>query len=309
MTYIKVSQYNNEIVDKYLNKAYTIKMLANEYGCNISTIGRLLKRNNITKRLNSKYSFNEDYFEVINDEHKAYWLGFMYADGYVSSTDNDILLRLKHDDGYILEELVKDLNSNIPIRYYIGDIVLPQNKIRKSTHYYACFNICNAKLKHDLIKHGCLERKSLVLKFPTTVPNKLLPHFIRGYMDGDGCITNAGKSKNGFQNYKVSFCGTKEMLESIKDLFGYNNKLYKRHKDNKNNYSLDIGGNVKVLDLLDTLYKDSTIHLKRKHDRYLEIKQTAPSISNDTGNNHVNCGNTLRALRANQSRKLRLWEE
>ena len=31
----------------------------------------------------SEYNYNEKYFEVIDNEHKAYWLGFLYADGYV----------------------------------------------------------------------------------------------------------------------------------------------------------------------------------------------------------------------------------
>ena len=33
-----------------------------------------------------KYSLNDDYFSVIDNEHKAYWLGFLYADGSLSKT-------------------------------------------------------------------------------------------------------------------------------------------------------------------------------------------------------------------------------
>ena len=31
----------------------------------------------------SEYNYNEKYFEEINTERKAYWLGFLYADGYI----------------------------------------------------------------------------------------------------------------------------------------------------------------------------------------------------------------------------------
>lgn len=40
----------------------------------------------------------------------------------------------------------------------------------------------------DLSKHGCVPNKSLILKFPTTLPNELVNDFIRGYFDGDGSV-------------------------------------------------------------------------------------------------------------------------
>lgn len=302
----KLKDHTNEIVDKYLNRGYTTKMLTEEYGVNKSSITRLLQQNGVQLR-NSRFAFNQDFFETIDTEQKAYWLGFFYADGYVSSTNNSVSLRIKSDDKYILHEFVKHLNGNIPVKVYTSTKPLPRSG-KLNTLTYAQVSIQNKKIKSDLIKHGCVPNKSLVLTFPSTVPHELIPHFIRGYMDGDGCITYCGTQKNGNKDYKVNFCGTFEFLNEIQNLFGYKTKLYKRYDDGTNNYSLDIAGNVKVLDFLNTLYKDATIYLKRKHDRYLELKQQVPSISDDAGNNLVNCGNTLRALRANQSRKLRLWE-
>ena len=32
----------------------------------------------------SKYVYNKDYFEKINTSEKAYWLGFLYADGCIT---------------------------------------------------------------------------------------------------------------------------------------------------------------------------------------------------------------------------------
>lgn len=31
-----------------------------------------------------KYTFNENIFSIIDNEEKAYWLGFLYADGYLT---------------------------------------------------------------------------------------------------------------------------------------------------------------------------------------------------------------------------------
>lgn len=52
-------------------------------------------------------------------------------------------------------------------------------------------------MANDLINLGCIPRKTLVLKFPneSTVPKQLIKHFIRGYMDGDGCISTYYKKR------------------------------------------------------------------------------------------------------------------
>jgi intein/homing endonuclease len=44
------------------------------------------------------------------------------------------------------------------------------------------------KLHDDLVKHGCVEKKSLILQFPKDLSQELISHFVRGYFDGDGCI-------------------------------------------------------------------------------------------------------------------------
>lgn len=269
----KLKLYQQEILNKFLSNDFTIKELAEEYDVNKSSIERFLHKNGIKTNRNSRFHFNQDYFENIDDEHKAYWLGFLYADGYVNSKVNTISLRLKKDDDYILERLAVDLSSNIPVRYYSHTHKLP-NSQKMHTLEYASLTICNAKMKEDLISQGCYENKTLILAFPFWIPQHLYVHFIRGYMDGDGCITYGSKQKCGNKDFKVNFCGTKEMLEGIQKVFGLTTKLSKRWKDNKNNYSLDISGNKQAYNFLTALYENSTIHLKRKYDRYIELKNT-----------------------------------
>ena len=45
-----------------------------------------------------KYNFNEDYFEKIDTEDKAYFLGFIVADGCISSKFNRISIIQKETD-------------------------------------------------------------------------------------------------------------------------------------------------------------------------------------------------------------------
>lgn len=63
---------------------------------------------------------------------------------------------------------------------------------------------------NDLISHGCVPNKSLILK-PPKIDNELINHFIRGYFDGDGCVSFNSKTKV----YAVCILGTKEILEYI----------------------------------------------------------------------------------------------
>ena len=211
---------------------------------------------------------NINYFEKIDIDHKAYWLGFLYADGYIlqgrkeQKNESDALgISLARNDIYLLEILKEDLKSENPIKFY-------QNS-RKSNYkdtWYGRLIIYSNKMTADLIDKGCLKNKTFKLKFPsdTQVPKHLLHHFIRGYFDGDGSLY---RQKNRCK-YGISFCGTKEMLEGIRNFLGKENvKLRQRWPErNNNNYYLALCGNKQIEKIMSILYKDATIFLKRKHE-------------------------------------------
>ena len=120
-----------------------------------------------------------NHFEKIDTEEKAYWLGFLYADGSVGSKENKIELGLAE----------KDLSQVEKFKQFIG----LDNKIsyRKNTKSYRS-SFRSQKCKQDLISQGCVPKKSLILTFPTEqqVSHSLICHFMRGYFDGDGWFTN-----------------------------------------------------------------------------------------------------------------------
>lgn len=79
----------------------------------------------------------------------------------------------------------------------------------------ARLTITNKKIAKDLIKCGCIPNKSLVLKFPDErifASKDLIRHFIRGYFDGDGCISYL---ETKYCRPRCTILGTKSMLESI----------------------------------------------------------------------------------------------
>lgn len=190
-----------EIEDKIV-KMYTEDKIS---GCKISkeldislyTVYSVLESKNIKRRSNSinskKYKCNDNFFNIIDTEEKAYWLGFMYADGYIISDRDAIGLSLSTEDIKHLDKFLISLNANNKISRYTNNI----------NREYARVIIYSNKLKNDLISHGCLENKTFKLDFPN-VDENLVHHFIRGYFDGDGSLSKH-KVKNGY-TYRFRLC-------------------------------------------------------------------------------------------------------
>ncbi|MCI6458405.1 MAG: LAGLIDADG family homing endonuclease [Clostridium sp.] len=263
-----------EIIEDY-KKGMSGCKIAEKYEMKTHQIYYILKKNGIKSRSNKensrKYTHNEDFFEVIDTETKAYWLGFMYADGYISiaSTGQKVFgISLSIADKEHLERFKKDIQATNPINEY------------KSTGYgknstYCRIAITSDKTVNDLINKGVVEHKTNVLNFPTEkqVPKYLIHHFIRGYFDGDGCITSY-KCK-GYDRYKTSFVGTYQFLQSVNEIIyeRYNIKIPKlfKRKEQHEVYSLEYSSNKRSKILYDFMYKDATIYLNRKYEKFSRL--------------------------------------
>lgn len=250
----------------------TQKEIAQIFICSQTNVGALLRRRGFKFRdrktvfKNQKYNdVNTDFFKTINSEESAYFLGFLYSDGCVQTTNNayTMSLKLKSDDQYILEKF--------------RDIMSPSSPI-KTTNVgkYSYFRINQKQVCEQLISHGCVPNKSLILQFPKTVPQELIRHFLRGYSDGDGCIY-----KNRFKNKKTintiwKIISTKQFCQQsakiIKEQLDINcSQSLSRPKTNQITTTLSVGGNQQVKKLLDWMYQDATIYLTRKYEKYLEF--------------------------------------
>jgi hypothetical protein len=206
-----------------------------------------------------KYKLNENFFEKINTEKKAYFLGLLYADGYVNENNMLIEITLYNQDIDILNELIYELypNNDKPLK-------LIRNK------YYKLV-ISSKKIVNDLKYHGCVQKKTFKLKFPLTIPDDLIHHFIRGYFDGDGSVyVNKGV-------LNISLVGTIDFLTSIQNILimkcGVNNTILDDRHPNRNNNirALRYGGNIIINRIYHYLYDNATIFLKRKNIKFLDI--------------------------------------
>lgn len=225
-----------------------------EQGKGVSEISRILSldRDAVSRNLKKRgYSternpLHKSIFHIIDSEEKAYWLGFLYADGYVSKY-NQIEVSLQPNDVEHLKKLKKFVNTNTPI-------------IQEKTRCRLLF--CSKEMTADLADKGCINNKSLVLTFPNQqqVPDEYLRHFIRGYVDGDGCICCTNKTK------QLSITSTKDFLEGMMERTGWDSNLCDYYPSGKA-YTWRCS-TLKNKEYLDYMYKDCSIYLNRKYEKY-----------------------------------------
>ena len=218
---------------------------------------------NITNYHNS-LKFDNTVFDKIDTEEKAYWLGFLFADGNVATNSNIVSITLKGEDACHLEKFKMFLNAS-------NDVKLCIQKINNKEYSVCKFSVCNKHFKNTLVNLGCIPRKSLVLEFPHLnifKQHDLVYHFIRGYVDGDGCLTFS-KSRR----LELNILGTKEFLEGIRNIFP--NKFASIHKIKRlttNVYKISNCGN-NADEVSYKLYNNATIYLDRKFNRFAVLNR------------------------------------
>lgn len=249
-------QIANVINGSSSNVSYVLKQFAEQdikqYDVDIKN-----KENFIRHR---KYEFDINFFKKIDTEEKAYWLGFLYADGCI--TDETVTLELQKEDYIHLEKFKQALKTSAT-----KEIKYPKN--RNSCLLY--FN--STEMVKDLTKLGCCKNKTFTILFPSNncVPDYLIHHFMRGYFDGDGCIYTR-KNKKGVNTFSV--IGNCNFINKYKEtLFkgiGKKNDCKNRIFDN-NITAFSLGGNKQICKIYNFLYKNANIFLERKYNKFKEI--------------------------------------
>ncbi len=221
--------------------------------------GVVLRKRGINLTQYQKYTCNETYFKIIDSEDKAYFLGLIYADGHIQSSKQTFTIKLAEQDKYILELLKSYLNSNSPIKKVLIDVGQDQFKL----------SIYNRTFIDNLENCGIQDNKTYNCIFPDCIPDHLMNHFIRGYFDGDGCITIT-QNKGTF-----SIIGTKSFIQDLAKVLLKNCDLTLgftvEEKENKY-YTISKRGSHNLTAIRDYLYKDATIFLTRKKDKFDGIK-------------------------------------
>jgi len=172
----------------------------------------------------NRYKFKTDFFEKWSPE-MAYVLGFLYADGDIEDvrkSSRTQYITFVSVDKEILESIKKTMGSEHNLNYRAPRKVTYKNgKTYESLGIYR-LRIGSKKMFGDLFKLGLTPRKSLTIKFPDNIPDDCFCHFVRGYFDGDGCVTiKKGKGKYGQPILKgiaiIFTSGSRLFLEGLRD--------------------------------------------------------------------------------------------
>lgn len=257
--FLEINYMNMKTADiaKYLNRtSCAIKLKASKLG---------LKK--------YPYSCDYNYFNEIDSEEKAYWLGFITADGWVSKNNKTnacaIGIELQYNDMNHLKKFNKSICGN----YKITDRWRNIKHLSGSDNYKheCCIRIFSNIMFNDLEKYGVTNNKSYECFIPD-INEDLIRHYFRGYFDGDGrfCLTN--------KNFSVSFITASQSLnDDIIELLKKNN-FHINSFSYVNNfgttmYSPSIDRLKDKLLFLDWIYKDCNIYLDRKYKKYVKAKQ------------------------------------
>ena len=240
----------------------SIRSIQDEYSTQY-TINKVINSRGIRRKYVAKtiYSVDESFFSVIDTEAKAYWLGFLYADGCVRP--EFFRLNLAQKDESHVAAFKNAIKYTGPLFYSAPYARVYANKTIKSSGQ-AILSVSRKKMRDDLEQLGCVERKSLILQFPTPdqVPPYLLRHFIRGYFDGDGCISS-NKVRDRL-NYKMQLLGTAAFLEGVMQYLATEGIKPVKLGKHSNIRRIYYGGNANISALYDILYRDATVWLDRK---------------------------------------------
>lgn len=265
----------DDIKYRYFNTSEQLKSIRESYKMSAATFRRLTNQAGITTRNKRKPCMvNENYFQAIDTENKAYFLGLLSADGYIIDCKKGqyrVGISLQEKDVEILYAMKNDMNFDGKILY--------RKKRNKNWQATYSIQISSNKMANDLISLGVTPRKSLNLEYPTInqIPEIFMRDYIRGLFDGDGCITSGlNKGKINFRFFIVGALGTCDGVKNIlfsKLGLGSGNVTKKELNDGVRRpiYYYYVTGNHAIRKLYDYLYSDSSCFLTRKELKFREI--------------------------------------
>lgn len=219
------------------------------------------------------YTCNYHFFDTIDTEDKAYWLGFFIADGWMhvnpETNSGCVGFQIQYGDINHLKKFNKSIEGN----YKITDRwrPCPLSRYKDKLNHLCCIRVFSKIMYDDLKKIGMDENKSYTVRLPK-INDNLMRHLLRGYFDGDGslCLTN--------KSFEVSFTTASKLFSDDVIAYlkknGYHPSIYSYVSDfDTKMYTISLCRKSEKIRFLDYIYKDSNVYLDRKYNRYLKVKE------------------------------------
>lgn len=251
---------DQEVINLY-KKGESQYAIAKQFGVTHGKIQSILRRYKVPIRQgnqNKKYSCDNNYFSIIDSHEKAYWLGFITADGSVSKRDNEISIGLSYRDINHVEKFKIAIQSNNKIYVY-------NSTVNEKAHKCCKFCFHSSQMKQDLSTHNIIPNKSKTLEISKQVPAVFVNSYLLGIIDGDGSFFTDNEGQAHF-----SLIGSKPEIEAIQEILikncNVNSCKIQQETRSKQMWYLNYGGNATISRIVNYLYRDSTIYLQRKYD-------------------------------------------
>lgn len=215
---------------------------------------------NVGGKYHKKYFFDYSYFDVIDSKEKAYWLGFLYADGYISTEKNVFGCGLNKKDVGHLHKFIGAIGvNNDPIRF------------DKSTDSYR-ITLSSDRLVSALMNYGFTSKKSYDSTDQPFIAcsDEFKKYFILGLWDGDGYVSIGKDNKNltgVISNNNILLMSISNYVNSVLE----DDFCKVSYFDGYPRIRLT---GVKAKRFLDWLYKDATVYLDRKYEKYMMFKDS-----------------------------------
>lgn len=246
-----------EAYNQHITSGKTTPQLALELGVTRGSLNKRFKLLNLeTVKLykNTEHSF----FHNIDNEIKAYLLGFIYGDGSIARRWNTLNIEVNIKDKYIVE-LLNQLNSKAKILYRF-----------KGNSTTCKVGISSKMIKEDLLNKGVKVNKTYDGMSIKNVSEEFYPHLIRGFLDADGCVYIRKTNKN----LVNLICSSLPFLQQI--------AVYLETKEIKSVittvvkpgrialFKLAIYKEKDVKSFYDLLYSNANYWLKRKREKFID---------------------------------------
>lgn len=263
----RILESNKELILSLYSSGVSANDISKRFECYPQMItSRLLKW--LNKKSLRPDQGNVRYFQNIDTPIKAYFVGFIAADGCIQKIGAKSLslsITLHNKDRSILEKLKEEIGCEHELMY-----IASRDHIR--------FVLTNEFLAEDLKALDITERKSLTMSnFLLKIPKQFRKAAILGYFDGDGCIY-VRYHQNKYRKQSVQIRATKELCEGIMDELDIS--IYHiSFRDSIPN--LAISSIKGVLEFF-KLYQECDFYLQRKYEKFLPLLRQDQTISSST---------------------------
>lgn len=229
--------------------------------------------------INRKYSVNAEYFSDINTQEKAYWLGFIWADGSINKTaprcsgPNRFTLAQVETEANHLQAFIEAIECNYT------PVLTDRNRTPGKRVLVLHINSRPFCMALENLGYGTKEHRTDI----PPMSYELLHHFIRGYFDGDGCLSIYKQGSARRQEWSLT--GNEKLLVQIQNILNQEtsvskNVALKRYKRTTKAVGLRYGRRSDIPALYDYMYDGATVYMKSKHQKFEKFFQREREAQN-----------------------------